>query len=60
MALNGRFLLNGADIAPLTFPGVGTFMAFSGNGAYKNRDDVVNIRERKLGTDLFPKEITGL
>lgn len=37
MALNGKFLLNGADVAPLSFPGVGTFMAFSGNGAYKNR-----------------------
>lgn len=37
MALNGKMLLNGADIAPLSFPGVGTFMAFSGNGAYKNR-----------------------
>lgn len=37
MALNGKFLLNGADIAPLSFPGVGIFMAFSGNGAYKNR-----------------------
>lgn len=37
MALNGKFLLNGADIAPLTFPGVGSFMAFSGNGAFKNR-----------------------
>jgi Protein of unknown function (DUF2778) len=37
MALNGKMLLNGADIAPLVFPGVGTFMAFSGNGVYKNR-----------------------
>lgn len=35
MALNGKMLLNGADIAPLEFPGVGTFMAFTGNGAYK-------------------------
>ena len=37
MALNGKLLLNGADVAPLTFPGVGVFMAFSGNEAYKNR-----------------------
>ncbi|EPT7003277.1 DUF2778 domain-containing protein [Cronobacter malonaticus] len=37
MALNGSFVLNGADYAPLTFPGIGTFMAFSGNGANRNR-----------------------
>lgn len=36
MALNGKFILNGADISPLIFPGVGTFMAFSGSGAYLN------------------------
>lgn len=36
MALNGSFVLNGADYSPLTFPGVGTFMAFSGSGEHRN------------------------
>ena len=34
MALQGKFVINGADFSPLTFYGVGTFMAFSGNGDY--------------------------
>ena len=37
MPLQGRFTLNDADYSPLMFYGVGTFMAFSGRGAYKNR-----------------------
>ncbi|KGT93897.1 hypothetical protein NG99_11320 [Erwinia typographi] len=37
MALNGKLILNGADYAPLNIYGVGVFMAFSGNGAYRNR-----------------------
>lgn len=37
MALQGKFLLNGADYAPLILYGVGTFMAFSGNGAFRNQ-----------------------
>jgi hypothetical protein len=37
MALNGTLILNGADYAPLNIYGVGVFMAFSGNGAYRNR-----------------------
>ncbi|XXD07578.1 hypothetical protein ACMYSN_15655 [Klebsiella sp. R445] len=60
MALYGKMLLNGADIAPLSFPGVGTFMAFSGNGAYKNRGDVENIQGQKRVTAPFLKETTGL
>ncbi|QIU92085.1 DUF2778 domain-containing protein [Yokenella regensburgei] len=43
MALNGTFILNGADYAPLTFPGIGIFMAFSGNGAYRNRGSFANV-----------------
>lgn len=43
MALNGTFILNGADYAPLHFPGVGTFMAFSGGGANRN-----NIRSAHI------------
>ncbi|WP_238085170.1 DUF2778 domain-containing protein [Pseudescherichia vulneris] len=37
MALPGRLVLNGADYAPMTFFGVGTFLAFSGNGIYRNQ-----------------------
>lgn len=37
VALYGKFILNGADIAPLTVPGVGVFMAFSGNGGCVNQ-----------------------
>lgn len=37
MALQGTFILNNADYSPLTLYGVGTFLAFSGNGVYKNR-----------------------
>lgn len=36
MALHGKFLLNGADYAPFNLYGVGVFMAFSGNGIYRN------------------------
>ncbi len=37
MALNGKLLLNGADYSPLNLYGVGVFMAFSGNGIYRNK-----------------------
>ena len=37
MALQGRFIINDAAYSPLTFPGTGTFLAFSGDGAYRNR-----------------------
>lgn len=37
MALHGKFIINDACYSPLFFPGVGTFLAFSGNGAYRNR-----------------------
>lgn len=37
MALHRRLILNGADYAPLNIYGVGVFMAFSGNGAYRNK-----------------------
>lgn len=36
MALQGKFIINNADYSPLSFPGLGTFLAFSGNGAYRN------------------------
>ncbi|GDO95315.1 type VI secretion protein [Escherichia coli] len=37
MALQGKFILNGADYAPFNLYGVGVFMAFSGNGIYRNK-----------------------
>lgn len=37
MALHGKFVINDAYYSPLSFPGIGTFLAFSGNGAYRNR-----------------------
>lgn len=36
MALHGKFVINDAEFSPLTFPGIGTFMAFSGDGIYRN------------------------
>lgn len=36
MALQGKFILNDADYSPLNIFGVGVFMAFSGNGVYRN------------------------
>ncbi|ECG0727720.1 DUF2778 domain-containing protein [Salmonella enterica] len=55
MALNGKMLLNGADIAPLSFPGVGTFMAFSGNGAYKNRGGCGKFSGTAAGDGPLPE-----
>ncbi|MBK0097520.1 DUF2778 domain-containing protein [Erwinia sp. S63] len=43
MALQGKFVLNGADIAPLTVYGVGTFMAFSGQESYINKGGCAHI-----------------
>lgn len=37
MTLHGKFIINDADYSPLEFDGVGVFMAFSGNGAYRNK-----------------------
>jgi len=37
MALQGTLVLNGADYAPFNLYGVGVFMAFSGNGVYRNK-----------------------
>lgn len=37
MALQGKFIINDAAYSPLIFPGIGTFLAFSGDGAYRNR-----------------------
>ena len=37
MTLHGKFTINDADYSPLAFDGIGVFMAFSGNGAYRNK-----------------------
>lgn len=47
MALQGKFVINGANYSPLTVYGVGTFMAFSGQGAYMNNGGCAHIP--KLG-----------
>lgn len=36
MALQGKVTLDGADYAPFNLYGVGVFIAFSGNGIYRN------------------------
>ena len=41
MTLHGKFIINDADYSPLEFDGVGVFMAFSGNGAYRNKKEHV-------------------
>lgn len=46
MALQGKFVINNADYSPLTIYGIGTFMAFSGNGAYRNQ----------VGYEMIPDE----
>jgi len=43
MALQGSFVLNGANYAPFDLYGVGVFMAFSGNGFYRNNVACVTI-----------------
>lgn len=55
MTLNGKMLLNGADIAPLEFPGVGTFMAFTGNGAYRNRGGCGKYSGKPAGDGPIPE-----
>ena len=43
MALKGTFTISGADYSPLSIYGVGTFMAFSGNGIYRNKGACTTI-----------------
>ena len=37
MDLYGKFVINDAHYSPLSFPGAVTFLAFSGDGIYRNR-----------------------
>lgn len=43
MALQGKFLVNNQSHAPLYMFGVGTFMAFSGEGIYRNRGGCTGV-----------------
>jgi hypothetical protein len=46
MALQGKFLVNNAPLAPLAIFGVGIFMAFSGDGIYRNRGGCVGLADK--------------
>uniref|UniRef100_A0A7M2QP41 Tlde1 domain-containing protein n=1 Tax=feces metagenome TaxID=1861841 RepID=A0A7M2QP41_9ZZZZ len=43
MAITGKFVLNDADFAPLTLYGIGTFLAFSGDGENRNRSNKTGV-----------------
>lgn len=43
MALQGKFIIDNASLSPLSISGVGTFMAFSGNGPYRNRGGCTGV-----------------
>jgi hypothetical protein len=46
MALHGNFIFNDAYYSPLSFSGVGIFLAFSGNGAYRHSGGCGMIPEK--------------
>lgn len=43
MALQGKFVVNDATFSPLTFYGIGTFLAYSGNDQYRNRAGCIGV-----------------
>ena len=43
MPLHGEFIVNDAQFSPLLIYGVGTFLAYSGNGIYRNQAGCVAI-----------------
>jgi hypothetical protein len=45
MALQGKFVVKKAPLSPLCVMGVGTFMAFSGEGIYRNRGGCTAIKD---------------
>ena len=45
MALQGKFIVNNAPLSPLSIFGIGTFMAISGNGMYRNRGGCTAIKD---------------
>ena len=46
MALQGKFVVNNTPLSPLSILGVGTFMAFSGDGFYRNRGGCTAIKDK--------------
>ncbi|VVD92413.1 hypothetical protein PTE30175_01627 [Pandoraea terrae] len=46
MALYGKFVVNNETLAPLVINGVGTYLAFSGDGAYRNRGGCTALASR--------------
>ncbi|CAN7356742.1 DUF2778 domain-containing protein [Trinickia sp. LjRoot230] len=46
MALQGKFVVNNAPLSPLSIFGVGTFMAFSGDGVYRNRGGCTAVKDK--------------
>ena len=45
MPVHGKFIVNNADFSPLTLYGIGTFMAFSGNGEHRNNSRSIALPE---------------
>lgn len=45
MALQGKFVVDNSPLSPLTLFGVGVFMAFSGEGIYRNRGGCTAIKD---------------
>ncbi|WP_164141641.1 DUF2778 domain-containing protein [Serratia marcescens] len=43
MPLHGEFIVNDAQFSPLLIYGVGTFLAYSGNGIYRNQAGCVAV-----------------
>lgn len=68
MALKGKLTLNDADYAPFELNGVGVFMAFSGNGIYRNHGGCRVVPDNgpkrwaylAVVLDLFSKKTSGL
>jgi hypothetical protein len=46
MALQGKFIVDNAPFSPLVIFGVGTFMAFSGDGIYRNRGGCTGLADK--------------
>jgi len=44
MTIQGKMLLGGADYVPLNLYGVGVFMAFSGNGTWRNNASCAAVK----------------
>lgn len=45
MALQGKFVVDNSPLSPLSMFGVGVFMAFSGEGIYRNRGGCTAVKD---------------